>query len=204
MYDGATWQQLILQTLCQIEKLEKLKHLELLSQSIADDFTNLSKRGKEMRQTNSKSIGQYVDCRCKSPLGQKNAAALFSRSLLVWVEAVFSSSVIHYFMHLKLLSWSDKKKCWYYLNANSFLVQVPPIGGCSSSASHPSAVVLLWPRGRFSTWDDSSRPRSWLSKYCWGAESLGTYTRPPQRAFCCIRLHASHFARCIFEGFVWR
>lgn len=160
--------------------------------------------GKEMRQTNSKSIGQYVDCRCKSPLGQKNAAALFSRSLLVWVAAVFSSSVIHYFMHLKLLSWSDKKKCWYYLNANSFLVQVPPIGGCSSSASHPSAVVLLWPRGRFSTWDDSSRPRSWLSKYCWGAESLGTYTRPPQRAFCCIRLHASHFARCIFEGFVWR
>ncbi|XP_056282241.1 transmembrane emp24 domain-containing protein 10-like [Pseudoliparis swirei] len=37
----------------EIEKLEKLKHLELLSQSIADDFTNLSKRGKEMRQTNS-------------------------------------------------------------------------------------------------------------------------------------------------------
>ncbi|TNN45965.1 Transmembrane emp24 domain-containing protein 10 [Liparis tanakae] len=44
----------------EIEKLEKLtplegklKHLELLSQSIADDFTNLSRRGKEMRQTNS-------------------------------------------------------------------------------------------------------------------------------------------------------
>ncbi|XP_068436851.1 transmembrane emp24 domain-containing protein 10-like [Clinocottus analis] len=44
----------------EIEKLEKLtpleaklKHLEHLSQSIADDFTYLRKRWKEMRQTNN-------------------------------------------------------------------------------------------------------------------------------------------------------
>ncbi|XP_034381110.1 transmembrane emp24 domain-containing protein 10-like isoform X2 [Cyclopterus lumpus] len=49
----------------EIEKLEKLTpleakltHLEHLSQSIADDFTYLRKRGKEMRQTNSLGFSQ--------------------------------------------------------------------------------------------------------------------------------------------------
>ena len=98
-------------------------------------------------------------CRWKSPAVW--GVVRGGTSLRVWAELHQFSPPSHV--------WNDQVLT-VYLTAVSCLNQSPPMRKWCSSASSPSAVFLLWPRGRFSIWGDSSRPRSWLSESIFQAQ----------------------------------
>lgn len=110
---------------------------------ICDVINNRWKSPAVWDMTRRTSLRVWTELQQFSPL---------SDSLLVVSETITLTGVL-------------KKKFWHYLTPISCLKQSPPIRECCSSASSPSALFLHWPRGRFSIWDNSSRPRSWLSEY---------------------------------------